>query len=126
MFKHMDIAESIYKGVVEPSHKKTTRSDANRAGHSRLSRGEAALSNPYSKISESAGKRRKRYVDYLKDKYKPTCLIHASGIHQMNERSWEKLVPSMIKVGLLRTAVTIPHQEINLIGINRIMLLLTV
>ena len=30
-------------------------------------------------MSESAGKRRKRYVDYLEGKSKPTCLIHGSG-----------------------------------------------
>ena len=33
MFEHMEIAESIYEGVVEPSYKKPTRSDANRTGH---------------------------------------------------------------------------------------------
>ena len=31
----MEIAESIYEGVVEPSYKKHTRADANRAGHIR-------------------------------------------------------------------------------------------
>ena len=30
-------------------------------------------------MSESAGKRRKRYVDDTKDRYKLTCLIHIPG-----------------------------------------------
>ena len=66
----MDIVESIYKVVVEP---------VNRAGHGSLNRGESALSNTYYEIIESVGKRRKRYVDYLKGKSKPTCLIHVTG-----------------------------------------------
>ena len=76
MFEHMDISESICEGAVEPSYKETNRTDATRDGHSRLKRGEPALSNTYSDMSESAGKRRKIYVDYPKGKYKPTCLIH--------------------------------------------------
>ena len=40
---------------------------------------EAALSTTYSEISESAGKRRKRYVDNPKDRLKLTCLIHVPG-----------------------------------------------
>ena len=39
MFQFMEISESIYKGVVEPSYKKPTRADANRAGNSRHKRG---------------------------------------------------------------------------------------
>ena len=34
------------------------------------------MSNTYSKMSESAGKLRKRHVDYPKGNPKPTCLIH--------------------------------------------------
>ena len=45
MFEFMEISESIYKGVVEPSYKKTTRVYNNRAGFSRKIRGEAASSN---------------------------------------------------------------------------------
>ena len=45
MFEHMEIAESIYEGVVEPSYlKKTTMSYANRARHGSHKRREAALS----------------------------------------------------------------------------------
>ena len=47
MFEHMEILESIYKGVVEPYYLKTTRSDANHSGHSSLTRGETASSNSY-------------------------------------------------------------------------------
>ena len=44
MFEQMEISESIYEGVVLPSYQKTTRADANRAGHSRQNRRESALS----------------------------------------------------------------------------------
>ena len=44
MFVRMEISEYIYKGVVEPSYKKPTRSDVNRYGHSRHKRGEDASS----------------------------------------------------------------------------------
>ena len=76
MFERTEIAESIYKGVVEPYYKKTTREYANCAGHSRKMRGEAASSNTYSEMNESASKCRKRYVEHPKDRSKPTCLIH--------------------------------------------------
>ena len=39
IFEHMEIDENIYEGVVEPSYKKTTRADANRAGNSMQNRG---------------------------------------------------------------------------------------
>ena len=42
MFEWMEIAESIYEGVVKLSYKKSTRADANRAGHSRQKRVESA------------------------------------------------------------------------------------
>ena len=35
MFERMEIAESIYEGVVEHSFKKPTRADANLSGHIR-------------------------------------------------------------------------------------------
>ena len=41
--------------------------------------GEIALSNNYSKISKITGKRRKRYVNFPKDRSKHTCLIHVLG-----------------------------------------------
>ena len=44
MFDCIEISESIYGGVLEPSYKKTPRSDSNRAGHIRQKRGEANLS----------------------------------------------------------------------------------
>ena len=39
IFERMEIAESIYIDVVEPSYKKPTREDANLAGHRRNKRG---------------------------------------------------------------------------------------
>ena len=52
----MEIAEYIYKGVVQV--------DANHVGHSRKTRGESTSSNTYPNMSESAVKRRKLYVDH--------------------------------------------------------------
>ena len=49
----------------------------------------------------------------------------APGIHQMNETSWETLVLSILKLGLISPAGTIRQTEINLTGSKRIMLLLT-
>ena len=43
MFECMEIAESIYEGVVEPYYKKITGTDSNRAGNSSKKGGEAAL-----------------------------------------------------------------------------------
>ena len=59
MFERMEITESIYEGVVEPSYKKHTRADANCDGHSKQNRGESASSQTQSAMDESAGKRRK-------------------------------------------------------------------
>ena len=59
IFERMEIAESIYEGIVEPSYKKTTRADANRVGHSRQKRGEASSSRILPKKGESADKHRK-------------------------------------------------------------------
>ena len=39
MFERMDVAESIYEGVVEPSYKKYTKAHATRAGHNKKNRG---------------------------------------------------------------------------------------
>ena len=63
MFESMEITKSIYKGVVEPSYKKNTRADVNRAGNSRQKRGEVASSWTCPEKGERSGKRRTRYVD---------------------------------------------------------------
>ena len=78
MFYRMEIAESIYEGVVEPSYKKPTRADANHAGHSRHKGGEAASSWTPPEKGESAGKCRKRHVDSPTGKSK-SCIIHGPG-----------------------------------------------
>ena len=73
-----EIAESIYEFVVETYHKKPTQVDANRAGHIRQNRGEAALSWTCPNNGESAGKCRKRHVDSLEgESY--TSPIHVPG-----------------------------------------------
>ena len=79
IFERMEIAEYIYEGVLEPSYKKPTRTDARRAGQSRKMRRETALSNTQSEMSESSDKRRKSYVDHPKDRSKKTFLIHDPG-----------------------------------------------
>ena len=79
----MDIAESIYEVVVETSHTKTTKADANRDGHIRLKRGKSALSNNYSEMSKST-EGAKIHADHPKDRPKPTCLIHGPG-HSSDE-----------------------------------------
>ena len=45
MFECMEIAESIYEGVIEPSYKQSTREDYTRDGHSRQNIIESALSH---------------------------------------------------------------------------------
>ena len=62
----METAESIYEGVVEPSYKKSTRADSNRAGHSRQILGEAAPSKTYSEMIKISDKGKQRYVDFTK------------------------------------------------------------
>ena len=43
MFERMEFDEIFYEGVVEPSYKKTTRSDANRDVQRKQMIGESAL-----------------------------------------------------------------------------------
>ena len=78
MFERMEIAESIYEGLVEPSYKKITQADTNHACHIRNKRGESASSWTRPDKGESTGKRRKRHVDIPTGKSK-TCLIHGPG-----------------------------------------------
>ena len=68
MFEHTETSDYIYEGVVEPSYKKSNRADATKPGNNRKNGGEYALSHTYSEMSESAGKCRKIYVDYLTGK----------------------------------------------------------
>ena len=75
MFERMEIIESIHKGIVEPSYKKSIREDANRDGHISNKRGQSNSSQTHPTTGEIASKRRKRYVDCSKTKSK-TCLIH--------------------------------------------------
>ena len=65
MFERMEISDSIYEGVVEPSNKKITLRDTNSSTHRRQKIVEAASSWTPAKKGESAGKRRKRHVDSL-------------------------------------------------------------
>ena len=57
---------------------KTTIVDDNHACLRSKIRGENALSTTYHDMSESAGKRRKKYAGHLKDISKLICLIHGS------------------------------------------------
>ena len=75
MFKHMDIVEYIYKGVVKTSYKKYTRADSTRTGHIRKNIGETASSHTYFTMSERYVMCRQIYVDHPKGESK-NCLIH--------------------------------------------------
>ena len=63
IFESMEIAESIYEGVVETSYiLKTIWADANSDSHSSNKRGEAALSSNCPENGERSGKRIKLHV----------------------------------------------------------------
>ena len=108
MFERMEISESIYKGVLEPSYKKHIREDSNRAGHSRQNRVELAFSWTLPKNGESNGKRRKRHVDRSTRNPKPVSSM-VPDILQKNLRSWDSAELSTLIVGLLRTAGSAPY-----------------
>ena len=78
MFERMEISESIYEGIVETSYKNPIRADANRAGHSRQNRGEAASPWDRPEKGERAGKSIKQHIYSSTEKSK-TCLIHGPG-----------------------------------------------
>ena len=78
MFECMEISKSIYEGEVEPSYKKPTREDANRAVHSRQNTGEDASSWNLPKKGDISGNSKKRHLDIPTGKSK-ICLIHGPG-----------------------------------------------
>ena len=59
MLEQMEISESIYEGVVEPSYRNSIRADANSDGHNNQKRGVSASSHTYSVTSDSSVKLRK-------------------------------------------------------------------
>ena len=98
----MEIAESIYEGVVIPSYKKTTRSEVNHTGISSDNRGESASSNTHPTTEESTVKRRKIYVYRLKSESR-TCLVHGV-VHSSHEcKVLRGFVIIMLNEILLRT-----------------------
>ena len=66
MLEHMEISEYIYEVLSENFYKQYTRAYSTRAGHSRKKRRESASPNTHPAMSESAVKRRKKYLDYPK------------------------------------------------------------
>ena len=84
MFERMELAESVYDGVVESSYKKLTSTYANSASHRRKMRRETIFSTIHSETSQSSCRRIKTYVDHPKDRSKHTCLIHGTG-HSSDE-----------------------------------------
>ena len=62
----MEIAETMFGGVVETSPKNTTRNVSNHSCRTKKMRGEDALSNIYSNMGKHAGKCMKSYVDRLR------------------------------------------------------------
>ena len=110
MLEQMEIAESIYEGIVEPSYKKVTREDANRACNSSQNRGESASLQTNSAMGKRLDKFRKQYVDCPSSESK-TVLSTAPGILLTNAMSWETLVLSMLKVSLVKTPGIIPYKR---------------
>ena len=104
----MEIAGSIYKGVVEPSYKKPIRIHAIRVGHCRHKSVDDALLWTRPEKGDSAGKRRKIHVDSLTRKSK-TVSSKALDILQNNVRSWETLELITLLVGILRTVGAAPY-----------------
>ena len=107
MFERMEISEIIYEGVVTTSYKKTTRAESNCTGLSRNKKGDATSLNTHPVKNGSAGKRRKRYVDFLKSKSK-TCMIHRAGNSSDDCKVLENLELSTLWPSLLRTAGVTP------------------
>ena len=70
----MKIAESIYKGVVEPPYKKFTRVDDNCDAHIRQMIWYAVSSETHSNTSKYADKRKQSYLDHPGDQSKPTWI----------------------------------------------------
>ena len=83
------------------------------------------MSNTYSEMSESAEKRRKRYVDYTKGNYKPTCLIHGPRNAPDKYRVLEEFGSKYAKIRHTNNRGKNPQIEMNIPGSN-IMLLLIV
>ena len=83
MFEGIEISESIYGGVIQPSYKKPIWTDTNPDGNRRQNRGEDASSKTHPTRGESSGKRQKWYIDHRKIESK-TCLIHGT------EHSYDK------------------------------------
>ena len=76
MFKRMEVAETIYKGVVGPSYEKPTISYDNHHGHIRKVGLVSALSKTHFKMGKCAVKHNQRYMDRPRDRSKLTSLIH--------------------------------------------------
>ena len=87
--------------------------DDNRADHIRQARREDASSNTYSDTSKSSGNSNKRYVNHLKDRSKPTCLIHGPGNSSDECKVLWDFVSKYTKKGLLRNTHNILHIEKN-------------
>ena len=93
---------TIYEGVVQHYYWKYTRADANHAGHSRKKRGGADLSNHHYEMGKCSDKRKKRYVDSLKDRLQITCLIHCLD-HPPDEcKVINNIFNNLLKAGILK------------------------
>ena len=114
MFELMETAESVYEGVEEPSYKKPTRADANRAVQIRKNRGEVASSWDCPKQGEISGKRIKGYVDSLTGKSKP-CLIHGPGHFSEECKFLENFGTKYAKSGNTKDdrSSPVPRKKIN-------------
>ena len=118
MFERMYIAKSIYEGVVEPSYKKPTWADANRAGHSSQKRVEAASSwNHPRRVRALASAEKGMYIAQWENQKSVSST--APDILQKNLRSWETSELSALIVSLLRTMGESPYPGKKLTGSNK-------
>ena len=74
----MEIAESIYEDVLEPSYKHLLEQMLTVIVIRKM-RGESTSSKTYSETSKHNGKHRQKYVDNPSNQSKPICLINGLG-----------------------------------------------
>ena len=109
MFEKMEISDSIYKGVVEPSYK-------NVPGHMPtvlVTEGILEKNQTFQRITpqwvRGLSSAENIYVDFLLGKLK-TVSFTSPDILLMNVRSWDTLVLSKLNISLLSTMVIILYQ----------------
>ena len=76
MFDFIEISETIYDGLLQPSFKNiTTREDANGSGLHRIVKVRSSLSKSYYDIIDCSRKSIQRCVDFPRERSELTCII---------------------------------------------------